>query len=91
MTEGSAGVLVHRQSKLWVRCVSPSSPFCALTGELGLGVSQEGFAVKAGIHRTYVSSIELGKVAVRIEIAPKLADTLEVPLSRLWKEIEKDT
>lgn len=40
-------------------------------------------------HRA-VGSIELGKVAVSIEIAQKLADALEVPLSRLWKEIEKD-
>ncbi len=54
-----------------------------------LGLSQEDFADKAGIHRTYVSSIELGKVQVSIAIAHKLAAALEVPLSRLWREVEK--
>lgn len=54
------------------------------------GLSQEEFAAHAGIHRTYVSSIELGKVQVSIGIAQKLADTLEVPLSKLWREIERE-
>lgn len=44
-------------------------------------ISQEDFADKAGIHRTYVSSIELGKVKVSIAIAEKLAVVLEFPLS----------
>ncbi len=54
-----------------------------------IGLSQEDFADKAGIHRTYVSSIELGKVQVSIGIAFKLAEALETPLSRLWRDIEK--
>lgn len=54
-----------------------------------LGISQEDFADKAGIHRTYVSSIELGKVQVSIAIASKLAEALEIPLSRLWRDIER--
>ncbi len=54
-----------------------------------IGLSQEGFADKAGIHRTYVSAIELGKVQVGIAIAQKLAVTLEVPLSGLWRDIER--
>ena len=55
-----------------------------------LDLSQEDFADQAGIHRTYVSSIELGKVQVSIGIAQKLADTLGVPLSKIWKEIERE-
>ena len=55
-----------------------------------LGLSQEDFADKAGIHRTYVSSIELGKVQVSIVVAQKLADALEKPLSRIWRDIEKE-
>ena len=55
-----------------------------------LGLSQEDFADKARIHRTYVSSIELGKVQVSIRIAEQLATALEMPLSRLWKEIERN-
>jgi transcriptional regulator with XRE-family HTH domain len=52
-------------------------------------LSQEDFADKAGIHRTYVSSIELGKVQVSIAVAHQLAEALGVPLSKIWKEIEK--
>jgi transcriptional regulator with XRE-family HTH domain len=51
-------------------------------------ISQEDFADKAGIHRTYVSSIELGKVKVSIAIAEKLAVALEIPLSKLWRDVE---
>ena len=54
-----------------------------------LGLSQEDFAEKAGIHRTYVSSIELGKVQVSIGIAEKLALALDLPLSRMWLDMEK--
>jgi transcriptional regulator with XRE-family HTH domain len=52
-------------------------------------LSQEDFADKARIHRTYVSSIELGKVAVSIAIAQKLAVALGIPLSKLWRDVEK--
>jgi len=54
-----------------------------------LGLSQEDFADKAGVHRTYVSSIELGKVQVSIRIAAQLAEALELPLSELWRDIEQ--
>jgi len=53
-----------------------------------LSVSQEDFANLAGIHRTYVSSIELGKVQVSIGIAFKLAAALDMPLSKLWRDVE---
>ena len=55
-----------------------------------MGLSQEDFADKAGIHRTYVSSIELGKVQVSIRIAAQLAEALEVPLVDLWRDIEQE-
>ena len=55
-----------------------------------LGLSQEEFADQAGIHRTYVSSIERGKVQVSIGIAQKLAVTLGVPLSKIWRDIEAE-
>lgn len=48
-----------------------------------LGLSQEDFAEKANVHRTYISSIELGKVNVGIEIANELAAALGVRLSEL--------
>ena len=58
---------------------------------LELGLSQEDFADKAGIHRTYVSSIELGKVQVSIGIAQQLARALETSLSKIWKQIESES
>lgn len=53
-----------------------------------IGLSQEDFAEKAGIHRTYVSSIELGKVSVGIEVANQLAIALGKRLSELVEEAE---
>ena len=54
------------------------------------GISQEDFAELVGIHRTYVSSIELGKVRTSIAIAQKLATALKVPLSKIWKQVEAE-
>lgn len=53
-----------------------------------LGLSQEEFAEKSDIHRTYVSDIELGKVDVGIRVAGKVAKTLGMTLSKLIKEAE---
>lgn len=53
-----------------------------------LGLSQEDFAEKANVHRTYISSIELGKVSVGIEIASELAAALRMPLSYLVRLAE---
>ena len=53
-----------------------------------LDLSQEDFAEIADIHRTYVSSIELGKVDVGIGVAYKIAGALNMPLSKLIKEAE---
>ena len=55
-----------------------------------LDLSQEDFADKADIHRTYVSSIELGKVDVGIGTAYKVANALGLPLSTLIKEAERN-
>jgi transcriptional regulator with XRE-family HTH domain len=52
-------------------------------------LSQEKLAALAGIHRTYVSSIELGKVRLGLDIAKKVADGLGVPLSALVAEAER--
>jgi transcriptional regulator with XRE-family HTH domain len=53
-----------------------------------LGISQEAFAEKADVHRTYISSIELGKVSVGIEVANQLAEALEIKLSNLVRLAE---
>jgi len=53
-----------------------------------LGLSQEVFAERANVHRTYVSSIELGKVSVGIEVANELAAALGLRLSELIRTAE---
>ena len=56
----------------------------------GSGLSQESLADFAGIHRTYVSSIELGKVRLGLDVAKKVADGLKIPLSELIAEAERE-
>jgi len=45
-------------------------------------------AEKAGTHRTYVSSIELGKISLGIEVANQLAVALGKRLSELVEVAE---
>jgi transcriptional regulator with XRE-family HTH domain len=52
------------------------------------GLSQEKFAERANVHRTYISSVELGKVSVRIEVANALASALGMKLSDLIRKAE---
>ncbi len=54
-----------------------------------LGLSQEAFAEKAEIHRTYVSKVEAGKVAVGLEVAHRVAGALGTKLSKLVGEAEQ--
>ena len=54
-----------------------------------LGLSQENFAERAQIHRTYVSRIEAGKVDVGMAAAARLAKALGVHLGKLVNEAER--
>lgn len=53
-----------------------------------LGVSQEDFAENAHVHRTYISSIELGKVNIGLEVANQVALALGMKLSDLVAKAE---
>ena len=55
-----------------------------------LGFSQEVFAEKAEIHRTYVSDVELGKVQIGLGVAEKIAGALGQSLSYLIREAEAE-
>lgn len=48
-------------------------------------LSQTQLAELVDIHRTYVSSIELGKVSVSFDILFKLSEVLEIPPSKLFE------
>lgn len=50
------------------------------------GISQEELADQAGLHRTYVGSIERSERNVSIDNIAKLADALGVNISELLKE-----
>ena len=43
-----------------------------------LGISQEAFAEKAGLHRTYISAIERGKRSISLDNIQKISDALGV-------------
>lgn len=53
------------------------------------GLSQEDFADKAGVHRTYISAIELGKVSISIGISALVAKALDARLSAIWRDVER--
>lgn len=51
------------------------------------GLSQEKFALKIGMDRTYFASVEAGKRNIAIVNLKKIADGLEVSLSELFKGV----
>ncbi|OEF97777.1 helix-turn-helix domain-containing protein [Desulfuribacillus alkaliarsenatis] len=50
------------------------------------GLSQEAFAERAGLHRTYISAIEREKRSIALENVQKIADALEVETYLLFIE-----
>lgn len=50
-------------------------------------ISQEEFADLCGLHRTYISDIELGKRNVSLENIEKIAKALDIPISRLFEGV----
>ena len=50
-------------------------------------LSQEKFAQKIGMDRTYFASVELGKRNISIVNIEKIANGLEISLSELFKDI----
>lgn len=52
---------------------------------LQTGLSQEKFALKISMNRTYFASVEAGKRNISICNIKKIADGLGVPLSELFE------
>ena len=51
------------------------------------GLSQEKFALKIGMDRTYYSSVESGRRNISLLNIKKIADGLEITMSDLFKEM----
>ena len=49
------------------------------------GLSQEKFALKIGMDRTYFASVETGKRNIAILNIKKIADSLSITLSELFE------
>lgn len=52
------------------------------------GISQEELADRCGLHRTYISDIELGKRNLSLENIERIAISLNRSLSEFFKEVE---
>jgi len=52
---------------------------------LKLGLSQEGLASRAGVHRTYIGMIERAEKNITLENIEKIAKALEISLDDLMK------
>lgn len=50
-----------------------------------LGYTQESFALKAGIDRSYYGALERGEYNTTIETIMQVARGLDVPAWRLWE------
>ena len=55
------------------------------------GLSQEAFAEKCGMHRTYISAIECFRRSISLENIQRIADALGVEAYRLLLENQEDT
>jgi len=54
------------------------------------GFSQESFADHCGLHRTYMGGIERGERNLTIQTVSTVANGLELTLSELLKDIERE-
>lgn len=52
----------------------------------GMGLSQEAFAEKCGLHRTYISAIECYRRSIALENVQRIADALEIETYKLFLE-----
>ena len=50
------------------------------------GLSQEAFAEKCGLHRTYISAIECYWRSISLENIQRIADALEIDTYKLFME-----
>lgn len=61
---------------------------CVRNFRIKTGLSQEKFALKIGMDRTYFASVESGKRNVSIVNINKITDGLEISLTTLFSAID---
>jgi transcriptional regulator with XRE-family HTH domain len=54
-----------------------------------LGLSQEKFALSIGMDRTYLASVEAGKRNLSLANIEKIANGLDISVSKLFSKAEK--
>lgn len=55
------------------------------------GLSQEAFAEKAGLHRTYISALECEKRSIALDNVQKIADALNVDTYLLFVDDQNNS
>ena len=51
-----------------------------------IGLSQEAFAEKCGLHRTYISAVECYRRSISLENIQRIADALGIETYKLFLE-----
>lgn len=51
-----------------------------------MGISQEAFADKCGLHRTYISAVECYRRSISLENVQRIANALEIETYKLFIE-----
>ena len=60
------------------------------TRRLNIGLSQEEFAHRSGLHRTYISDIERGVRNPSLVSIKRICDALDTRVSEIFSAMEKD-
>ena len=53
---------------------------------MAIGMSQEEFAEKCGLHRTYISAVECHRISISLENIQRIADALGIETYKLFVE-----
>ena len=53
---------------------------------MAIGMSQEEFAEKCGLHRTYISAVECHRRSISLENIKRIADALGIETYKLFVE-----
>ena len=56
----------------------------------GAGYSQETFADRCGVHRTYMGSVERGETNISLDNLERIAKALNISAGQLLMEAEKE-